>query len=339
MAATLAQIVDAVNHLGARRRLAAMRTRALGGQGPEVGAIGYGAMGLTWAYGNREGVDGVAVIRRAIELGCTLIDTADMYGPHTNEELVGRAIAGRRDEVVLATKCGITVEDLDTYTLGRDGRPQHIRASIDGSLGRLGVDHVDLYYLHRPDPKVPIEESVGALAEAVAAGKAKAIGLSEVSRDELQRAHAVHPIAAVQSELSLWTRDALPEVLPFCREHGIAFVPFSPLGRGFLTGRLTSRDELEEGDARRNWPRFEQEALQANRAIVEAVQRVAARHDAAPGQVALALTLAQGEHVIPIPGTKRIPYLEENAAAAALDLTAEDLAELDAVPEAVGARY
>ena len=316
-----------------------MRTRTLGDNGPEVGAIGYGAMGLNWAYGNREGIDGEAVIHRAVDLGCTLIDTADMYGPHTNEQLVGRALAGRRDAVTLATKCGIVVEDLATYTLGRNGSPDHIRASIDGSLVRLGVDHVDLYYLHRPDPEVPIEESVGALGEIVAAGKARAIGLSEVTRDELARAHATHPIAAVQSELSLWTRDALPEVLPFCAANGIAFVPFSPLGRGFLTGRLTSRDELVEGDARRNWPRFEQQALEANQAIVDAVRRVAARHDAAPGQIALAWTLAQGEHVVPIPGTKRIPYLEENAAAADLDLTAEDLAELDAVPEAVGTRY
>ena len=316
-----------------------MRTRTLGDGGPEVGAIGYGAMGLTWAYGHREGVDGEAVIHRAIELGCTLIDTADMYGPHTNEELVGRALAGRRDDVTLATKCGIVVEDVATYRLGRNGTPAHIHASIDGSLRRLGVDHVDLYYLHRPDPDVPIEESVGALGEIVAAGKARAIGLSEVSRDELARAQATHPISAVQSELSLWTRDALPEVLPFCAANGIAFVPFSPLGRGFLTGRLTSRDELEEGDARRNWPRFEQEALRANRAIVRAVERVAARLEATPGQVALAWTLAQGDHVVPIPGTKRIPYLEENAAAADLELTAADLAELDALPEAVGTRY
>jgi aryl-alcohol dehydrogenase-like predicted oxidoreductase len=316
-----------------------MQTRTLGTDGVEVGAIGYGAMGLTGGYGNPEGTDGVAVIRRAIDLGCTLIDTSDVYGPHTNEELVGRALAGRRDEVVLATKVGLTVEDVAPRRLGRNGTPDHISASIDGSLQRLGVDHVDLYYLHRPDPEVPIEESVGALAEAVAAGKARAIGLSEVTADELRRAHAVHPITAVQSELSLWTRDALPEVLPACVEIGAAFVPYSPLGRGFLTGRLTSRDALDEDDARRRWPRFETEALRANRAIVEVVQRVAERHDAAPGQVALAWVLAQGEHVVPIPGTKRIPYLEENAAAAGVALSAADLAELDALPAAVGARY
>jgi aryl-alcohol dehydrogenase-like predicted oxidoreductase len=319
-----------------------MRTRTLGEHGPEVGEIGYGAMGLTWAYGHREGTDGAAVIDRALDLGATLIDTADVYGPFTNEELVGRAIAARRDEVVVATKCGLVLDGeggSGSRDLRRDGTPQHIAQAIDGSLQRLGVDHVDLYYLHRPDPEVPIEESVGALGETVAAGKARAIGVSEVTLDELERAHAVHPITAVQSELSLWTRDPLAEILPFCAEHGIAFVPFSPLGRGFLTGRLTSRDELEEGDARRAWPRFEQEALEANQAIVDAVQRVAARHDAAPGQIALAWVLAQGEHVVPIPGTKRIPYLEENVGAAEIALTPEDLAELDALPEAVGSRY
>jgi aryl-alcohol dehydrogenase-like predicted oxidoreductase len=316
-----------------------MRTRTLGQHGPEVGEIGYGAMGLTWAYGHREGTDGAAVINRALDLGATLIDTADVYGPFTNEELVGRAIAGRRDEVVLATKCGLVLDDPTTRDIGRDGTPEHIAQAIDGSLQRLGTDHVDLYYLHRPDPEVPIEESVGALAETVAAGKARAIGVSEVTLDELERAHAVHPITAVQSELSLWTRGALDEIVPFCAEHGIAFVPFSPLGRGFLTGRLTSRDELEEGDARRSWPRFEQEAMEANQAIVDAVRRVAARHEVAPGQIALAWVLAQGEHVVPIPGTKRLPYLEENLGAADVVLTAEDLAELDALPEAVGSRY
>jgi aryl-alcohol dehydrogenase-like predicted oxidoreductase len=316
-----------------------MRTRQLGQDGPAVGAIGYGAMGLSGAYGHREGTDPHAVINRAIDLGATLIDTADVYGPFTNEELVGQAIAGRRDEITLATKCGLVRPDAATHQIDRDGSPAHIRAAIDGSLARLGVDHVDLYYLHRPDPAVAIEESVGALAEVVAAGKARAIGLSEVTRDELERAHAVHPITAVQSELSLWTRDPLAEILPFCAEHGIGFVPFSPLGRGFLTGRLSSRDELEEGDLRRRWPRFEQDALEANQAIVDAVRRVADRHGAAPGQIALAWVLAQGEQVVPIPGTKRLPYLEENVAAADVLLKVEDLAELDALPEAVGSRY
>jgi aryl-alcohol dehydrogenase-like predicted oxidoreductase len=315
-----------------------MWTRQLGFDGPEVGAIGYGAMGLSWAYGNREGTDADAVINRAIDLGATLIDTADVYGPFNNEILVGHAIKGRRDQVTLATKCGLVVDDPQTRAIRRDGRPEHIRQAIDGSLRRLEVDHVDLYYLHRPDPEVPIEESVGALAETVAAGKAKHIGLSEVTRDELERAQAVHPITAVQSELSLWTRDAVAEVLPYCAANGIAFVPFSPLGRGFLTGRL-DRDRLEDDDARRRWPRFQQEALAANQRIVDAVQGVAARHDAAPGQIALAWVLAQGEHVVPIPGTKRIPYLEENLAAADILLSHGDLEELDALPEAVGARY
>src|SRR3954451_22722129 len=338
MAATLAQIVDAVNHLDAPRRLAAMRTRTLGEQGPEVGAIGYGAMGLTWAYGNREGVDGVAVIRRAIELGCTLVDTADMYGPHTNEELVGRAIAGRRDEVVLATKCGITVEDVATYPLGRDGRPEHIRASIDGSLARLGVDHVDLYQLHRVDPDVPLEETWGAMAELVAAGKVGAIGLSEVSVGELERAQPIHPVAAVQSEGALWTRDAFAEVVPWCAAHDAAFLPFAPLGRGFLTGKLATQT-FPSGDFRKNNPRFQPEAMDANATLVETVKTVAARHEATPAQVALAWLLAQGEHIAPIPGTKRRSRLEENAAAAALTLSAADLEELDALPEPVGARY
>ncbi|QEC49394.1 aldo/keto reductase [Baekduia soli] len=316
-----------------------MHTRKLGSTGPEVGVIGYGAMGLTWAYGGREGVDGVAVVHRAIDLGCTLIDTADLYGPFTNEELIGRAIAGRRDEVTLATKCGLVVQDGAGNRIGRNGRPDHIRACLDGSLQRLGVDHIDLHYLHRPDPQVPIEESVGALAEGVGSGKVRAIGVSEVSLDELRRAHAVHPITAVQSELSLWTRDPLAEIVPFCAEHGIAFVPFSPLGRGFLTGRLRSRDELEVDDSRRTRPRFDDDAIAANLAIVEGVQRVAARHEATTGQVALAWTLAQGDHVIPIPGTKRIAYLEENVGATEVMLGTDDLAELDALPAAVGSRY
>ncbi|WCB94550.1 Aldo-keto reductase IolS [Baekduia alba] len=319
-----------------------MRTRHLGCDGPEVGAIGYGAMGLSWAYGNREGTDPDAVIGRAIDLGSTLIDTADVYGPFHNEILVGHAIKGRRDEITLATKCGLVLDGVggsDSRTITRDGRPEHIRAAIDGSLRRLEVDDVDLYYLHRPDPDVPLEESVGALKEVVEQGKAKHIGLSEVSVDELERAHAVHPVSAVQSELSLWTRDPVDNgVLAFCAVHGIAFVPFSPLGRGFLTGRL-DREALEDDDARRGWPRFQQKAFAANQRIVDAVRRVAARHDAAPGQIALAWVLAQGAFVVPIPGTKRIPYLEENVAAVDVLLSSDDLHELDSLPAAVGARY
>jgi aryl-alcohol dehydrogenase-like predicted oxidoreductase len=314
-------------------------TRTLGHDGPAVGSIGYGAMGLSWAYGNREGTDADAVIGRAIDLGCTLIDTADVYGPFHNEILVGHALKGRRDDVTLATKCGLVVEDPDTREISRDGRPEHIREAIDGSLRRLEVDHVDLYYLHRPDPDVPIEESVGALKEVVEAGKARHIGLSEVTVFELEKAHAIHPITAVQSELSLWTRDALTSgVKDYCARHGIAFVPFSPLGRGFLTGRL-QHDQLEDDDARKRWPRFQREAMDANQRIVDAVREVAARHEVQPGQVALAWVLAQGEHVVPIPGTKRIPYLEENVAAAEVLLSSEDLDLLDGLPDAVGARY
>jgi aryl-alcohol dehydrogenase-like predicted oxidoreductase len=316
-----------------------MRKRKLGFDGPEVGAIGYGAMGLSWAYGNREGTDADAVIGRAIDLGSTLIDTADIYGPFHNEILVGHALKGRRDQVTLATKCGLVLADPDTRAIQRDGRPDHIHEAIDGSLRRLEVDHVDLYYLHRPDPEVPIEESVGALKEVVEQGKATHIGLSEVSVDELERAHAIHPITAVQSELSLWTRDPIDNgVLAFCAAHGIAFVPFSPLGRGFLTGRL-DRANLEDDDARRRWPRFQQEAFEANQRIVDAVRSVAERHEAAPGQIALAWVLTQGAFVVPIPGTKRIPYLEENLGAADVLLSSADLEELDGLPAAVGARY
>jgi aryl-alcohol dehydrogenase-like predicted oxidoreductase len=316
-------------------------TRSLGADGPPVGAIGLGCMGMSWAYGPSERDDeaSVAVIRRALELGVTLIDTSDVYGPFHNEELVGRALTGRRDDAVLATKGGL-VADLsgDRPAVVRNGRPEHLREAIDASLRRLGVDHVDLYQLHRTDPEVPVEESWGVLAEAVTAGKARAIGMSEATVDELDRAHAVHPVASLQSELSLWTRGALQDVLPWCAEHGAAFIPFAPLGRGFLTGALTGAT-FEASDFRAGNPRFSAEARDANQAIVDAVTGVATRRGAAPAQVALAWTLAQGEHVIPIPGTKRIAYLEQNAGAAEVELTAEDLAELDGLPEAVGSRY
>ncbi|WP_028062916.1 aldo/keto reductase [Solirubrobacter soli] len=308
--------------------------------GRETGRIGLGCMGMTWAYGaaERDEAESIATIHRAIELAVTLLDTADMYGPYTNEELVGRAIAGRRDEVVLATKCGLVVEDEAEYVLRKDGRPEHVRSAIEGSLRRLQTDFVDLYQLHRVDPEVPLEETWGAMAELVAAGKVGAIGLSEVSVDELERAHAIHPVASVQSEGSLWTRDAFASVVPWCAEHGAAFLPFAPLGRGFLTGQLASQ-KFPPGDFRKNNPRFQPDAMDANLALVEVVRAVAARHDATPAQVALAWLLAQGDHVIPIPGTKRRTRLEENAAAATLTLTAEDLAELDALPAPVGDRY
>jgi aryl-alcohol dehydrogenase-like predicted oxidoreductase len=308
--------------------------------GRTTGRIGLGCMGMTWAYGaeDRDETESIATIHRALELGVTLLDTADMYGPFTNEELVGRAIAGRRDEVVLATKCGLIVEDAAEYVLGRDGRPEHVRNAIDGSLRRLQTDYVDLYQLHRIDPEVPLEETWGAMAELVAAGKVGAIGLSEVSVAELERAHAIHPVASVQSEGSLWTRDAFAEVVPWCRDHGAAFLPFAPLGRGFLTGSLTPQ-KFPSGDFRKNNPRFQPDAMDANAALVETVKAVAARLDATPAQVALAWLLAQGENVLPIPGTKRRSRLEENAAAASLKLSPDDLAELDAMPAPVGARY
>jgi aryl-alcohol dehydrogenase-like predicted oxidoreductase len=308
--------------------------------GRETGRIGLGCMGMTWAYGasDRDETESLATIHRALDLGVTLLDTADMYGPYTNEELVGRAIAGRRDEVVLATKCGLVVEDEAEYVLRNDGRPEHVLEAIDGSLRRLGTDVIDLYQLHRVDPEVPLEETWGAMASLVEAGKVRAIGMSEVGVAELERAQAIHPVASVQSEGSLWTRDAFGDVMPWCAAHGAAFLPFAPLGRGFLTGALTPQ-KFPSGDFRKNNPRFQPEAMDANLALVETVRAVAARHDATPAQVALAWLLAQGDHIAPIPGTKRRSRLEENAAAASLALTASDLAELDALPAPVGSRY
>ncbi|MCA0331110.1 MAG: aldo/keto reductase [Actinobacteria bacterium] len=316
-----------------------MTTRQLGG-GIEVGPIGLGCMGMTHAYDAslRDEAESVRVIHRALDLGATLIDTADVYGPFTNEELVGRALAGRRDRAVLATKCGYR-SNPDGPGLVKQADPAYVRASIDASLQRLGVDHVDLYQLHRVDPAVPLEDTWGAFAEVVAAGKARAVGLSEATLDEIQRAHAIHPVASVQSELSLWTRDWLADVLPWCRENGVAFLPFSPLGRGFLTGAMGTDRAFEKGDFRAANPRFQPQALTANQAIVDAVRAVAARHGGTPAQIALAWLLAQGPQVVPIPGTKRVERLEENVAAAGLVLSAGDLAELDALPAPVGARY
>ena len=311
-------------------------TRSLGSSGPLVGAVGLGCMGMSWAYGEAERDDdaSVAVLQRAVDLGVTLIDTADVYGPFINEELVGRALQGRREEVVLASKCGLVATD---GQIGRNGRPEHVRAAIDASLRRLRTDRLDLWQLHRVDEDVPLEETWGAMAEQVAAGKARLLGMSEVGVDELDRAHKVHPVATVQSELSLWTRDPVAEVLPWCARHGAGFLPFSPLGRGFLTGTLSGG--FGDGDFRARNPRFTPEAMTANAALVEAVRAVADRLSATPAQVALAWLLAQGEHVVPIPGTKKQRYLEENAASAELVLGAADLAELDALPAPVGARY
>ncbi len=326
-----------------------MRITTLGSTGPEVGAIGLGCMGMTHAYdlkAPRDDTTSIEVIHQALELGVTLIDTADVYGPYTNEELVGQALSGgHRDRAVLATKVGLverTAGEQGTSTsaaYGNDGRPEHVRASIDASLRRLGTDHVDLYQLHRVDPQVPVEDTWGAMAEAVQQGKARHLGLSEVTVEQIKRAQAVHPVASVQSELSLWTRDALAEVLPYCEDQGIAFLPFSPLGRGFLAGRFASFDELPEDDFRRRLPRFQQDALRANLAIVGRVRQVADRVGATPAQVALAWVLAQGRYVIPIPGTKTPKYLVDNAGAADVVLSPADLAELDAIPAPEGSRY
>ncbi len=327
-----------------------MRTTTLGSEGPEVGVIGLGCMGMTHSYdleAPRDDAKSIAVIHRALDLGMTLIDTADAYGPYTNEELVGRALAGRhRERAVLATKVGLVSDSVRAANPGtsspgaaRNGRPEHVRESIDGSLRRLGTGYVDLYQLHRVDPQVPLEETWGAMAETVAAGKARHLGLSEVTAEEIRRAQAVHPVSSVQSELSLWTPDALAEVLPYCQRHGIAFLPFSPLGRGFLTGRFTSSDDLPRDDFRRGLPRFQSDALRANLAIVGRIREIADRCGATPAQVALAWVLAQGEFVVPIPGTKTPRYLTDNAGAADLQLSAADLAGLDALPAAQGSRY
>jgi aryl-alcohol dehydrogenase-like predicted oxidoreductase len=316
-------------------------TRLLGRNGAEVGAIGLGCMGMSWAYNpeDRDDDRSIRVIHRALELGATLIDTADVYGPYTNEQLVGRALRDRREQAVLATKCGLEVRSIDPLEMVRNGRPEHVRLAIDASLERLATDHVDLYQLHRTDPDVPVAETWGAMADVVAAGKARAIGMSEATVDELDAAHAVHPVAALQSEFSLWERGPVANgVLDWCRRHGAAFIPFAPLGRGFLTGQVT-RETITAGDMRGANPRFTADAIEQNLAIVDRVRAVAERHSAAPGQVALAWLLAQYEAIVPIPGTRRIDRLEENTAAASLVLSADDLAELDALPAPAGARY
>ena len=314
-----------------------METRTLGDL--QVSAIGLGCMGMSEFYGEGDDTESIAVIERALDLGCTFLDTSDMYGPFTNERLVGRAIAGRRDEVVLATKFGIMRGD-DGGRLGINGRPEYVRSSCDGSLQRLGVDHIDLYYQHRVDADVPIEETVGAMAELVAAGKVRHLGLSEAGAATIRRAHATHPITAVQSELSLWSRDIEAEVLPAMRELGIGLVAYSPLGRGFLTGRFSSADDFGDGDFRKGHPRLAGDALAANLRLVDEVKEVAGRLGVTPGQVALAWVLAQGDDVVPIPGTKRTRYLEENLAALEVTLGADDLASLDRLAdEVVGDRY
>jgi len=309
--------------------------KALLGTGLEVGRQGLGCMGMSQSYGKSDDAESIATIHRALDLGVTLLDTADAYGSGANEELVGRAIADRRDRVVLATKFGLG----DPERRPR-GDAAYVRRACEASLRRLGVDHIDLYYLHRVDPTVPIEETVGAMAELVREGKVRHLGLSEAGAGSIRRAHAVHPITALQSEWSLWTRDVEDAIAPTCAELGIGIVPFSPLGRGFLTGRVTSTAELAEDDTRRTMPRFSEENLARNLAIVAALEAPAARHGVTPGQLALAWVHHRGPHVVPIPGTKRVRYLEENVAAAGLALSADDLRSIEeAAPPAAGDRY
>jgi aryl-alcohol dehydrogenase-like predicted oxidoreductase len=299
-------------------------------------------MGMSWAYGAGDEEGGVATIHRALELGVTLLDTAEAYGPYVNEELVGRAVAGRRDEVEIATKFGFAIDPERPRSRGVDGSSENARRVCEESLRRLGTDHIDLYYQHRVDPDVPIEETVGAMGELVAAGKVRFIGLSEAAPETIRRAHATHPLTAVQSEYSLWTRDPEDEVLPTLRELGIGFVPYSPLGRGFLTGQIRSIDDLPEDDWRRTNPRFQREAFEENLRLVDRVGELAKAIGATPAQVALAWVMAKGDDIVPIPGTKSPQRLEENAAAAELKLTDAQVAEFDAAifRDAVrGARY
>ncbi|HEY5386258.1 MAG TPA: aldo/keto reductase [Acidimicrobiales bacterium] len=317
----------------------AIETIALGTQGLTVSRQGLGCMGMSDFYGPTDDEESTATIHRALDLGVDFFDTSDMYGPHTNEVLLGKALAGRRDEAVIATKFGIVRDPDDPTKRAVNGRPEYVRQACDGSLQRLGVDHIDLYYQHRVDPDTPIEETIGAMGELVTEGKVRFLGLSEAAPDTIRRAHAVHPISALQTEYSVWSRDPEQEILPTLRALGIGFVPYSPLGRGFLTGALRSLDDLDEGDFRRYQPRFQGDNLADNVAIVEVIDQLASAKGCTPGQIALAFVHAAGRDVAPIPGTKRRTYLEENVAALDVELTEEDLAVLNAVAPAKGDRY
>jgi aryl-alcohol dehydrogenase-like predicted oxidoreductase len=317
-----------------------MEQRRLGRQGLAVSALGLGCMGMSWAYGPRDDAESIATIHEAIDLGITLVDTAEVYGPYENEKLLGRALAGRRDRVLIATKFGFKIGP-DGKTAGANSRPEHIREVVDASLRRLRTQHIDLLYQHRVDPNVPIEDTVGAMAEAVRAGKVRYLGLSEASPTTLRRAHAVHPISALQTEYSLWERGVESEVLPTCRELGIGFVAYSPLGRGFLTGQVKRAEEYGSDDVRRNHPRFQGDNFDRNHKVVEAVQRLAGRKGCTAAQLALTWLLYQGADIVPIPGTKRRIYLRENVQAVGIRLTLEELAELtrDLPVRAAGERY
>jgi len=318
-----------------------VKKRRLGATDRFLFPVGLGCMGFSWAYRDASVGEAAAIdlIREAIDLGVDHFDTADVYGPFTNESLVGRAIAGRRGRVTIATKAGLVVEDKATFKFRRDGRPEHIRGACDGSLQRLGIDAIDLYHLHRVDPEVPLEETWGAMAGLVAAGKVRYLGISEAKLEELDRVSRIHAVTAVQSELSLWTRDYLADVVPWCARHSVSFVAFAPLGRGFLTGAISAGARFGPEDFRSRLPRFREGAVAENQRIVERVRAIAGRRGVTAAQVALAWVLSHGEHVLAIPGTQRLRYLEQNVAAAEIELSAEELEELDALPAPVGTRY
>ena len=319
-----------------------METRRLGAGGPMAPAMGLGCMGMSEFYGPRDDDESIATIHRALELGIFFLDTADVYGPHLNEELVGKAIRGRRDDVLLATKFGIVRSVADPTKRGFNGRPEYVRACCEASLRRLGVDTIDLYYQHRVDPDTPIEDTVGAMAQLVTEGKVRFLGLSEAGPETIRRAHAVHPITALQTEYSLWSREPEDEILPLTRELGIGFVAYSPLGRGFLTGQIRRFEDLAEDDYRRMSPRFQGENFDKNMDQVRRVEGIANEKGCTPSQLALAWVMARGKDIVPIPGTKRRKYLEENAAAAEIELTVEDLRRIEeAAPRgaAAGTRY